>query len=159
MVTLLNSWQLFSAREGGLCVSDLLTSAPLLPLPVSFLSPVAVLSSLIELENSLSNNLPPRSPSTTPAFHHRHCFSLLPLVVLFYHGNSPPTHLPRPICGSACHVSIHKGAGGNSTVCGKYMMHSFCVGLSPQLLTADLGVTMLNNLSVGGHWLSSLADD
>ncbi|KAK1894261.1 tRNA-2-methylthio-N(6)-dimethylallyladenosine synthase [Dissostichus eleginoides] len=61
--------------------------------------------------------------------------------------------------GSACHVSIHKGAAGNATVCGRYMMLSFCEGLSPQLLTADPGVTAHNNLSVGGHWRSSLAPD
>lgn len=38
-------------------------------------------------------------------------------------------------------------------------MLSFCEGLSPQLLTADPGVNAHNNLSVGGHWLSSLARD
>lgn len=56
-------------------------------------------------------------------------------------------------------MSFHKGASGNATVFGQYMMLSFCAGLSPQLLNADPGVITHNDNSVGGHWQASLALD
>ncbi|TNN60092.1 hypothetical protein EYF80_029644 [Liparis tanakae] len=62
--------------------------------------------------------------------------------------------------GSACHVSIHEGAGGDATVCGWYMMlSSFVCGSVLRYLPLTPGVTAHKNLSVGGHWLSSLARD
>lgn len=151
--TLLNSW-LLSGAWGWLCVGGLQTSGPLCPPPsVSSVPLVSALSSLIKQGTCSPNNLPPQSPGTTPAFYQHHCFSLLPPLVLLHHGNtcththththaSAPLPCACPICVQACHVSIHKGAGGNATVCRQYMMLSFCARLSPRLLTAD----------PGGHW-------
>lgn len=92
LVTLLNSWRLTGAW-GWLCVGGLQTSAALCAPPVSSIPLVSVLSSLIKQETCSANNLPPRSPGTTPAFHQHHCFSLLPPHVLLHHGNTH-THTP-----------------------------------------------------------------
>lgn len=73
-------------------------------------------------------------------------------------ATAPPPPQPVPSVGRPA-MCLFRDADGNATVCRKYMMQSFCVELSPQLLTADPGVDVHNNPSVGGHWLSSLASD
>lgn len=90
LVTLSNSWPLTDAWGVALCQR----SAP--PLPSCLLHPppspsiplISALSILIKLGTCFPNNLPPRSPGTTPAFHQHHCFSALPPLVLPHHGNT-----------------------------------------------------------------------
>lgn len=74
-------------RSADFCRS---VSPPLSP-------PSPLLPSLIKQETCSPNNLPPRSPGTTPAFHQHHCFSLLPPHVLLHHGNThTPSLVPVP---------------------------------------------------------------
>lgn len=56
--------------------------------PVSSIPLISALSILIKLGTCFPNNLPPRSPGTTPAFHQHHCFSALPPLVLPHQGNT-----------------------------------------------------------------------
>lgn len=98
LATLLNSWPLTGAW-GRLCVGGLRASATLCPPSVSSIPLVSLSPSLIKQETCSPNNLPPRSPGTTSAFHQHHCFSLLPPHVLLHHGNShthTPSLLPVP---------------------------------------------------------------
>lgn len=74
--------------------------------PLCLLNPFVSLSpGLIKQETCSPNNLPPRSPGTTSAFHQHHCFSLLPPHVLLLHGNShthPPSSLSHLWIGLPC---------------------------------------------------------
>lgn len=88
-----------SLVHGGGFVSGIRRLLPLRPPPrVPSIPLVSVSSSLIKQETCSPNNLPPRSPGTTPAFHQHHCFSLLPPLVLLHHGNTrpPPLFIPVP---------------------------------------------------------------
>lgn len=96
-----------SLVHGGGFVSAVCRLLPLCapPSSVSFIPLVSVLSSLIKQGTCSPNNLPPRSPGTTPSFHQHHCFSLLPPHVLLHHGNTcththsqppPPSLVPVP---------------------------------------------------------------
>lgn len=77
-----------SLMHGGGFVSAVCAPPPVLSPPSPSIPLISALSILIKLGTCFPNNLPPRSPGTTPAFHQHHCFSALPPLVLPHHGNT-----------------------------------------------------------------------
>lgn len=73
---------------GGGFVSAVCAPPPVLSPPSPSIPLISALSILIKLGTCFPNNLPPRSPGTTPAFHQHHCFSAIPPLVLPHHGNT-----------------------------------------------------------------------